>query len=93
VDVSDRRAKDRLNCQVPKGNWKVMAFYLSEGKARIVDYLDETAMNAFVSMTYEKYRENFGSYFGNHCCPRRDRPVARPAENMCVGRTPVGYLG
>lgn len=28
-----------------------------------------------------------------HCCPRRDRPVARPAENMCVGRTPVGYLG
>jgi transposase len=28
-----------------------------------------------------------------HCCPRRDRSVARPAENMCVGRTPIGYLG
>ena len=55
------RAQDRLICQAPKGNWKVMAFYLSEGKARVVDYLDETAMNAFVSMTYEKYQENFGS--------------------------------
>src|ERR1017187_326466 len=28
-----------------------------------------------------------------HCCPRRDRPVAWPAENTRLGGTPVGYLG
>ena len=65
VDVSDRKTRDRLVCPVPKGNWKVMAFYLTEGKARVVDYLDETAMSDFISMTYQKYQDNFGSYFGN----------------------------
>src|ERR1039458_6363655 len=29
----------------------------------------------------------------HHCCPRRDRPVAWPAENTRLGGTPVGYLG
>ena len=28
-----------------------------------------------------------------HYCPRQDGPVARPAENTRLGRTPVGYLG
>ena len=28
-----------------------------------------------------------------HCCPRRDRPVAWPAEYTRLGGTPVGYLG
>ena len=65
VDVSARAAQSRLVCQVPKGNWKLMAFYLAEGKARVVDYLDPQAMTAFISMTYEKYQENFGTYFGN----------------------------
>jgi hypothetical protein len=65
LDASDRKTQDRLVCQAPKGNWKVMAFYLTGGKARVVDYLDETAMSTFISMTYQKYQDNFGSYFGN----------------------------
>ena len=28
----------------------------------------------------------------NHCCPRQDRPITRPAENTRLGGTPVGYL-
>jgi hypothetical protein len=28
----------------------------------------------------------------NHCCPRRDGAVARPAENTRLGGTPAGYL-
>src|ERR1017187_10972461 len=32
-------------------------------------------------------------YIADHCCPRRDRPVAWPAENTRLGGTPVGYLG
>ncbi len=65
VDVSDRKTQDRLVCQAPRGNWKVMVFYLVQGPARVVDYLDETAMSQFISMTYQKYQDNFGSYFGN----------------------------
>jgi hypothetical protein len=65
IDVSGRKAGDRVAYQAPRGNWKLMAFYLGEGRARIVDYLDEQAMNTFISMTYEKYQQNLGSYFGN----------------------------
>src|SRR5690349_900139 len=70
VDVSDRinrqgGAQNRVVTQAPKGNWKVMAFYLTEGKSRVVDYLDEKAMDAFISLTYQKYEQNLGSYFGN----------------------------
>ena len=83
VDVSDRRTQDRLVCQVPKGNWKVMAFYLTEGRARIVDYLDETAMNVFISMTYQKYQENLGSYFGNLITQTfYDEPSMHHADRM-----------
>ncbi|HKE26457.1 MAG TPA: glycosyl hydrolase [Bryobacteraceae bacterium] len=65
VDISNRKTQDRLVCDVPAGSWKVMAFYLTEGKARVVDYLDETAMSTFISMTYQKYQDNLGAYFGN----------------------------
>jgi hypothetical protein len=65
VDVSDRRQQENVVCQVPNGRWKVMAFYLNEGRARVVDYLDEDAMKTFISMTYEKYQQNLGSFFGN----------------------------
>lgn len=65
LDISGRKAQDRLVTEVPKGKWKVMAFYLTEGKARVVDYLDEAAMSQFISMTYQKYQDRFGSYFGN----------------------------
>jgi hypothetical protein len=64
VDVSSSKTQDRVVYQAPKGNWKLMAFYLTEGKARVVDYLDERAMSVFISMTYEKYQQNFGGEFG-----------------------------
>src|SRR5262249_15524864 len=64
VDISDRRNGVHVFCDVPGGKWKVMLFYLSSGRARVVDYLDEKAMDTFVSMTYEKYKSNIGSYFG-----------------------------
>ena len=64
LDVSDRKLTDSVKFQVPAGNWKMMVFYLTGGKARVVDYLDEKAMSVFISMTYEKYQQNFGDEFG-----------------------------
>ncbi len=65
VDISARGTQDKIVTAVPKGNWKVMAFYLAEGKSRVVDYLNVKAMDAFISLTYQKYQENLGDYFGN----------------------------
>jgi hypothetical protein len=83
VDVSARGAAGRLVCQVPKGNWKVMAFFLTGGQARVVDYLDPAAMNTFISMTYEKYQANLGSYFGNLITQTfYDEPSMHHADRM-----------
>jgi hypothetical protein len=83
VDLSDRRVQNRIVGQTPKGNWKVMAFYLTEGKSRVVDYLDEKAMEAFVSLTYQKYEQNLGSYFGNLIKETfYDEPALHHADRM-----------
>jgi hypothetical protein len=74
IDVSNRKGQNSgLVCQVPKGNWKVMAFYLKAirvqtghgGGAGSVDYLDEAAMDTFISLSYDKYYSHFKEYFGN----------------------------
>jgi hypothetical protein len=74
IDVSNRKGQNNgLVCQVPKGTWKVMAFYLKAvrvqtnrgGGAGSVDYLDAAAMDTFISLSYEKYYSHFKEYFGN----------------------------
>jgi alpha-L-rhamnosidase len=83
VDVSSSRKEDHVACQVPKGNWKVMAFYLTEGKARVVDYLDEKSMSVFMSVTYEKYQQNFGGEFGKLITQTfYDEPSMHHADRM-----------
>jgi hypothetical protein len=83
VDVSARRRQDRIVSRIPAGHWKLMAFYLTEGKARVVDYLDEKAMNAFISMTYEKYAQNFGNEFGKLITQTfYDEPSMHHADRM-----------
>jgi hypothetical protein len=83
ADVSGSRSGSRLVCQAPKGRWKVMAFYLTEGRARVVDYLDPAAMDVFISMTYQKYQDNLGAYFGNLIRQTfYDEPSMHHAERM-----------
>ena len=64
-DVSTARSGAAVPFEVPRGNWKAMVFYLAEGRARVVDYLDPQAVETYISMTYQKYQDNFGKYFGN----------------------------
>src|ERR1035438_4387890 len=44
-----------------------------------------------------RLRQSFSSQLSNrewnHCCPRRNRPVAWSAENTRFGGTSVDYLG
>jgi hypothetical protein len=82
-DISDHRTDSQVTVEVPPGEWKVMAFYLTEGKARVVDYLDPKAMTAFMSLTYEKYFSHFGSYFGNLITQTfYDEPSMHHADRM-----------
>jgi hypothetical protein len=77
---------------VPKGNWKVMAFYLAEGKARVVDYLDEKAMSSFIAMTYEKYQQNFGNEFGKLITQTfYDEPSMHHADRMWTPEFNAGF--
>lgn len=72
IDISDKRAGDGLmRADVPKGNWKAMAFYLNHDAVMhthdpgLVDYLDENAMDTFISLTYQKIYDHAKEYFGN----------------------------
>jgi len=83
VDVSGSKQQNRVVCQAPAGNWKLMAFYLTQGRARVVDYLDEKAMSVFISMTYEKYQQNFGGEFGKLITQTfYDEPSMHHADRM-----------
>ena len=69
IDLSSFIKEGKLNWEVPRGEWKIMYFPMvvdSYHKAfPVVDYLDTTAVREMIRLTYDKYYERFGSYFGN----------------------------
>ena len=83
VDVSSSGKAGHLITMVPKGNWKAMAFYLVEGNATVVDYLDPNAMTAYMSLTYDRYNQYLGKYFGNIITQTfYDEPSMHHADRM-----------
>ncbi len=66
IDVSDRKtAQNTVAVEAPKGNWKLMVFYLDPAFRRgLCDYLDAGAVDKFIEITYDKYYANFKEYFG-----------------------------
>ena len=71
VDISSRYSAGKaLTAQVPKGNWKVMLFFLdptlqpASEKGGVADYLDATAMDKFISLTYQRVYDHVGEFFG-----------------------------
>lgn len=68
VDISNRKVagKTAIACQVPKGKWKVMLFYLDPALRRgLCDYLDPKAVDNMIEMMYGAYYKNLKEYFGN----------------------------
>ena len=66
-DISDKVTRDGFNFKgkVPKGQWKVMLFYLDSSRRRgICDYLSEKAVGELIKIMYDKYYENLKEYFG-----------------------------
>ena len=56
---------DRIEYDVPQGNWKIMAFATVKDGITLVDYLDESAVDKFIDQTYGAYYSKFGEYFGD----------------------------
>jgi len=88
VDISSRGGAGKpLVTQVPKGNWKVMAFYLdstirpNSQKGAYVDYLDPAAVDAFISLSYQKHFDHIGEFFGKEIkFSFWDEPAMHPVD-------------
>jgi hypothetical protein len=67
IDISGRvtRSGSTFKGSVPKGQWKVMLFYLGTSDRRtLCDYLSEKAVGELIDIMYEKYYANLKEYFG-----------------------------
>ncbi|MDP2527079.1 glycosyl hydrolase [Maribacter dokdonensis] len=69
IELSSYIENETLQWQVPKGTWKIMFFVMVKDSYHkafpVVDYLDTTAVREMIRLTYDVYKENFESYFGN----------------------------
>ena len=66
-DISDQRVAGTaaIDCQVPRGKWKVMLFYLDPALRRgLCDYLDPDAVDRLIEIMYQAYYDNLKEYFG-----------------------------
>ena len=70
-DVSEGFSNGKVSCDVGEGSWKLMGFYLNHEAVNqirnpgIMNYLEEDATAKFISISYEKFYEGYGEYFGN----------------------------
>ena len=61
-DVIDK--VNKLNYDVPEGNWKVMGFVTVSDNSNHLDYLDPQAVSNFITITHQEYYNRFSEYFG-----------------------------
>jgi hypothetical protein len=70
IDISDRKSGNAVECQVPKGKWRVMAFYLNDTfrpasvKGGSVDYLDRDAVAKYIAINFDPYYAHLKEFFG-----------------------------
>ena len=46
---------NKLNYDVPEGNWKVMGFVTVSDNSNHLDYLDPQAVSNFITITHQEY--------------------------------------
>jgi len=73
TDITREISGSVLRCTLGHGNWNVMLFHIvteDAGKlafthSRLIDYLSEEAVNAFIECTHQAYYNRFSEYFGD----------------------------
>lgn len=69
-DVSSLYKDSILTCKIPKGEWKVMGFYLNgtfrpnSVKGGFVDYLDKAAVAKYIKLNFDPYYTHLKEFFG-----------------------------
>ena len=65
LDITASIQNGTLRWNVPAGAWKVMIFTcVRDGGGGLVDYLEPTAVKAFISLTYQAYHDAMPDQFG-----------------------------
>jgi len=71
IDVSKYLKDGKIIYKVPKGNWKLMGFFLNpefrpnSQKGGFVDYLDREAVAKYIAMNFDPYYSHLKEYFGS----------------------------
>ncbi|MFC2097486.1 glycosyl hydrolase [Bacteroidota bacterium] len=67
IDLSENMKENILNASLPEGEWRVMIFLLNSDNStgrNHVDYLDPSAVERFIELTYDKFYNAFPEHFG-----------------------------
>ena len=90
TDVSlHKPVQNRVAFDVPRGNWKLMVFYLDPAfrplstKGGFVDYLDPNAVDKFIHITFDAYYDHLKEFFGD---PIQMTFYDEPAMHLSDGR-------
>ncbi len=65
VPKEDPERVDRVQYDLPAGNYKVMVFATVKDGTDLVNYLSKDDVNKFIEVTHEVYYKHFAEYFGN----------------------------
>ena len=64
IVVADSPKDGKVFWSVPFGNWKILAYSIVQ-RGRMIDLMDDAAVDKYIELVYEKYAEEIGSFFGN----------------------------
>jgi len=67
IDLSENMNEGILNASLPAGEWRIMIFLLNSDNSsgrNHVDYLDSSAVEKFIELTYDKFYQAFPEHFG-----------------------------
>lgn len=67
IDLTELIEENVLRWEAPEGDWKVLTFTLdrSVNGKRLINYMDTAAVATFIALSYDRYAEQFGEFFGS----------------------------
>ncbi len=65
IDLRALATDDRLEWEVPSGNWTVQEYVCEPCQNGYVNYMSYDASMDFISLTYKRFADRYADYFGN----------------------------
>lgn len=64
IVVSESPKDGEIEWDAPAGKWKLLSYSIVQ-RGRMIDLLDDAAVEKYLELVYEKYADEIGDYFGN----------------------------